>query len=128
MNNRASIDPKQRDFRRKKSASGAAIGKVVKEELPAVAAVSTIAAIPTATTAASPSTVAASATAIATATTTAAGTFRLRPRFVDDEVPAPEALTVQGRDRTIRLFIIGDFDESETTRLTREPIANQTDC
>jgi hypothetical protein len=52
----------------------------------------------------------------------------LRARFVHHEIPAPEILTVQGSDSAIRFFIIVNFDESEAARLTREPIANQTDC
>jgi hypothetical protein len=52
----------------------------------------------------------------------------LRTGFVHDKVPAPEILTVEGSDRAIRLFIIGDFDESEAAGLARETITNQTDC
>jgi hypothetical protein len=102
-----------------------------KEKLPAVAAVAAIPTVATpatapaatiATPAAAPAT-----TAIAATPTPATGAFRLRPRFVDDKVPAPEILTVQARHGAVGVFIVGDLDEGETTRLPREAIPNQAD-
>src|SRR5208283_2378560 len=80
-----------------------------REKLPAVAAVSAI------------------TTAVATTPTAATGALRLRTRFVDDKVPAPEVLTIQARHGAVGIFIVGDFDEGETPRLSREAIPNQTD-
>jgi len=103
-----------------------------REKLPAVAAVP---AIPTAvaTSATAPAaaiTTAAtttSTTAIAATPTTATGALRLRTRFVDDKVPAPEVLTIQARHGAVGVFIVGDFDEGKASRLSREAIPNQTD-
>src|SRR5690242_453309 len=98
--------------------------------LPAVAAVSTVAAISaapaTATTpAAIPATASAATTAaITSAPTAAARTLGLGTRFIDYQVPATEILTVEIGDRAIRFFIIRDFDEGKTPRLAREPIPN----
>src|SRR6266481_5560015 len=103
--------------------------------LPAVAAVTTVAAI-----AAAPAATATSATIAATATAapppplspapTPAATrpLGLRTRFIDYQVPATEILTVEIGDRAIRFFIISNFDEGKTPRLAREPIPNQIDC
>jgi len=102
--------------------------------LPAVAAVSTVAAISaapaTATTpAAIPATASAATTAaITSAPTAAARTLGLGTRFIDYQVPATEILTVEIGDRAICFFIIRDFDEGKTPRLAREPIPNQVDC
>ena len=99
--------------------------------LPAIAAVAAVAAIPTASTAtttAIPTAPAATAPTITTSAATAAGALGLRTGFVDDKVPATEVLTVEAIDGAIRIFIVGDLDESETTGLPREAVANQTDC
>jgi hypothetical protein len=102
-----------------------------KEKLPAVAAVAaitTVAAPATAPAAAIATPAAPPTTATITATpTTATGALRLRPRFVDDKVPAPEVLTVQAGHGAVGVFIVGDLDEGETTRLPREAIPNQAD-
>jgi hypothetical protein len=66
------------------------------------------------------------ATAAATATTPAA-TFRLGPRFVDDQVSSAKILPVQRVNGALCVFIVGNFDESETARLTRKTIADQID-
>ena len=52
----------------------------------------------------------------------------MRTRFIDYQVPATEILAVEIGDRTIRFFIIRNFDEGKTPRLAREPIPNQIDC
>jgi hypothetical protein len=103
--------------------------------LPAVAAVTTVAAITAASAAATTTsaTIAATATAattpaIASAPTAATRALGLRTRFIDYQVPATEILTVEIGDRAIRFFIIRNFDEGKTPRLAREPIPNQIDC
>ncbi len=106
-----------------------------KARLPAVAAIATVAAIPTIaapSTTAAPSTAvaastAATTTAVATTSTAAARAFRLGTRFVDNKVPAAKVLTVETGYRAIRLFIVSDFDESESAGLACEAIANQAD-
>jgi hypothetical protein len=104
--------------------------------LPAVAAVTTVAAI-TATSAAAttaPAAIAATASAapptaaIASTPTAATRPLGLRTRFIDYQVPATEILTVKIGDGAIRFFIICNFDEGEPARLPREPIPNQIDC
>ena len=107
--------------------------------LPAVSAIAAATAVATIST--TTTTTAAASTAITTtasaatttaavpaASTTATGAFRLRPCFVHHQVPAPEILTVQGCHGPIRFFIVVDFNEGETARLTRKAITNQTDC
>ena len=76
--------------------------------LPAIATVAAISAAPPA--------VAASATATSAAAITAppaAAAFRLRTRFVDHQVSAPEVLAVQRINRPVRVFVTVDFDERE---------------
>ena len=88
-----------------------------KNYLPTVAAVATIATIAAAaatSTAAAIATAAATPSAVSTATTTTGGTFRLRARFIHNKVPTTEVLTVEAVDRTICVFVTGDFDERET--------------
>jgi hypothetical protein len=103
--------------------------------LPAVAAVTTVAAITAASAPATTASATISATApaattaaIASAPTAATGALGLRTRFIDYQVPATKILTVEIGDRAIRFFIIGNFDEGKTPRLAREPIPNQIDC
>jgi hypothetical protein len=101
--------------------------------LPAIAAVSTVAAIPAASAATTaPTAVAATApattAAITSAPTAATRALGLRTRFIDYQVPATEILTVEIGDCAIRFFIIRNFDEGKTPRLAREPIPNQVDC
>jgi|GEM_PF-4238408 len=96
--------------------------------LPAVSAISTIAAIPASTPAATtPSSVSSAAASVtaATASAPAPAAFRLRPRFVYYQVSAAEILAVEGVDSTICIFIIGNFDEGETARLSGEPVTNE---
>ncbi len=102
-------------------------------QLPAIAAIAATAAITsvsaTATAAATATAItAASATTAAakTASTTAARALGLRSCFIHYQVPAPEVLTVEGSDGAIGFFIIGNFDEGETARLSCETIPNQT--
>jgi hypothetical protein len=103
-------------------------------ELPAVAAISTVAtisAIASTTTAAASTTVTAAAATTTSAETTAsstAATLLLRTSFVDNEITAAEVLAVHGIDGAIRFLVVGDFDESKTARLTCETIANEIDC
>jgi hypothetical protein len=66
----------------------------------------------------------AAVTAPATAAATAAA-FGLRPRFVDHEITSAEILAVHGIDGAIRFFVICDFNESETARLTRKTVTNE---
>jgi hypothetical protein len=71
---------------------------------------------------------AAAAAKATTATTTAATALLLRACLVHHEVATTEILPVQGIDRAIRFFIVGNFDESKTTRLARKTVTNQIDC
>jgi hypothetical protein len=48
----------------------------------------------------------------------------LRPCFVHHQVPAPEVLTVQGSNRAVRFFIVGNFDKSESAGLSCKTVAN----
>lgn len=82
--------------------------------LPAIAAISAVAAISAASTA---SAATAATTAVSAASATAAAALRLRPRFVHHEVTPTEILPVERINRTIRVFIAGNFDERETARL-----------
>src|SRR5579862_5306293 len=108
---------------------------MAKERLPAVAAISAIASIAAASTtsaaattiATAPSATTASAIASAAATTATAA-FGLRTRFVHYQVPATKILTIEVGNRAIRFFIVGNFDEGESPRLSRESIPNQVDC
>ena len=107
--------------------------KVKKEDgnLPTIAAIAPVAAISTASTATTTAIATASAaapTAITATSPAATGAFCLRTSFVHDKVPATEVLAVKAIDCAIRILIVGNFDEGEATRLTREAIANQTDC
>ena len=108
--------------------------KGVEPNLPAVAAIATVAAITSASTAATATTTAIAATAAAVAatasatTSTAARTFGLGTGFVDYQVPATEILTVQAGHCAVGIFIVGNFDEGEAARLAGETITNQTDC
>ena len=108
--------------------------KRAERALPAISAVATVAAVAAAAAAAAttataiPTSAAATATTVTASTTTAAtGAFRLGTRFIDNEVPASEILSVQGSHGAIGFFIIGNFNEGETTRLSRETISNQAD-
>jgi hypothetical protein len=59
-----------------------------------------------------------SAAAAAEATTTAptaATALLLRTSFVDYQIASTEVLAVKGIYRAIGFFIVGNFDESETT-------------
>jgi hypothetical protein len=61
-----------------------------------------------------------SAAAAAEATTaaaaaTAAAALLLRTSLVDHEIASAKILAVKGIDRAIGFFIVGNFDESETT-------------
>jgi hypothetical protein len=80
----------------------------------------------TAPTVAATSTAVTSATA-ATAPAATAGALGLRPRFVHDQVPTTEILTVQRVDRPVCVFVITYLDEGEAARLARETIADQID-
>jgi len=91
-----------------------------KEKLPAVAAVAAITAVATPATTpaaaiATPAATTSTTTAIAATPTTATRALRLRTRFVDDKVPAPEVLTVQAGHGAVGVLIVGDFDEGKTT-------------
>jgi hypothetical protein len=90
-----------------------------KENLPAITAVPAIttpvtaAAAATATTITTPA--AATAAAVSAPPTTATGAFGLRTRFVNDQVPASEVLTIEARHGAVGVFVVGDLDEGETT-------------
>jgi hypothetical protein len=74
---------------------------------------------------------AAATTAITTTATTApaaTATFGLRPSFIYHQVPAAEILSIEGIDSAIGVFVVLDFDEGETARLSREPVPNEIDA
>jgi hypothetical protein len=107
--------------------SGAKTEETIR--LPAVPAIAAVSAISTAATTATASAVATTTTAVtATSTgataTTATRTFGLRPCFVHYQVPAPEVLAVQGSNRAVRFFIVGNLDEGETAGLSCKTVAN----
>ena len=101
--------------------------------LPTIPAVSAISAAPapaaasTATTAMAAAPAAITTTASATSTAPAAA-LSLRPSFVDNQVPPAEILAIQRVDRAVGVFVTLNFDESETARLTREPVTNEIDA
>jgi hypothetical protein len=100
--------------------------------VPAIATASTTTAAPAPTTtpsAATTTTMATSAaisaaTCAASAAATRAGAFSLRPSFIDDQIPPAEVLTVQGINRTIGIFVVGNFNECEAARLPSKTITN----
>jgi hypothetical protein len=101
--------------------------KTEARDLPAISAIAAVSAISTAATTATASTIAATASTVATTaatTATSTGAFGLRPRFIHYQVPAPEVLTVEGSNRTVRFFIVCDFDESEAAGLSSKAVAN----
>jgi hypothetical protein len=100
--------------------------KLAAEKLPAVAAIASAATVPASISTPTAST--ASRTTIAAAATAATRALGLRTRFIDDKVSAAEILTIKTGYRTVSLFIVGDFDERKTARLTGETVTNQTDC
>jgi len=120
------------------------VKKGSERKLPAVSAIAAASAVATISTTTASSTTAAAtsattttaiattastaAAAVTTPSTTTAGSFCLRPRFVHHQIAAPKILSVERRHGLIRFFIVGNFDERESARLSREAIANQTDC
>jgi hypothetical protein len=68
------------------------------------------------------------ATAETTPATATSATLLLRTCFVHYQIAATKILTVQRVDRAVGFFVVGNFDERETTRLARETITNQVDC
>ncbi|HUN62820.1 MAG TPA: hypothetical protein VMU53_12555 [Candidatus Sulfotelmatobacter sp.] len=106
-------------------------GEEERRTLPAIAAIATVSTV-AATAAAAPATIAAASTATTTAviTTPAASTlaFGLRTSFIHHKVPAAEVLAVETGNSAVRVFITGNFDKGETTRLPSETVTNQTDC
>jgi hypothetical protein len=58
---------------------------------------------------------AAAAAETTTAATTTTAALLLRTSFVDHQIASTEVLAVKGIDRAISFFIVGNFDESETT-------------
>ena len=106
--------------------------RILKESLPTITAVSTVAAAtaPAASaTTATPMTAASAAiTTTASATSTApAATLSLRPGFIDYEVPPAEILTVQRVDRAVGVFVALHFHEGKAAGLSREAITNEID-
>ncbi len=104
-----------------------------KEKLPAIATVPAITTAVAATAPAPAATITTPAAAttsapVTTPPTTATGAFSLRTRFVNNQVPASKILTIETRDSAIGVFIVGDLDEGEATRLSRKTISNETDC
>jgi hypothetical protein len=83
----------------------------------------TAASTTTATVAAASTAVSSTSAATAPATP-ASGALGLRPRFIYDQVPAAEILTVQGVDRPVRIFVVVHFNEGEPARLSRKAIAD----
>jgi hypothetical protein len=97
--------------------------------LPAIAAIAAVSAVPTISTAsaAAAPTIAATSTTVSATTSTATRAFRLRARFIDNQVPAAKILTVETGNRAVGIFIAADLDEGKAARLPREAIPNQTD-
>jgi hypothetical protein len=62
------------------------------------------------------------------AAATSAAALLLWARFIDHKIAPTEVLSVHGIDRSIRFFVICDFDECESARLAREPVTNEIDC
>ena len=120
------------DFLRGSSAShGAGAPRLQTRSvlLPAIAAVAAISAAPaSAAVASTPAATAPAPTAVSSAPASTSTALRLGTCFIHHEVSAAKILPVQGIDGAVRVFVIGDFHESETTRLARETIANQIDA
>jgi hypothetical protein len=91
--------------------------------IPAISAVATISSAPTPVTPAPPS----SSSATASKTATASASLCLGTRFVDHQVSPAEILPVQGINRTVRVLVVGYFNESESARLARETVTNEVD-
>jgi len=53
------------------------------------------------------------------------GTFALGTRLVYNESPAKKVLSIEGSDCLLRLRVIINFGETESARLSREPVAKQ---
>jgi hypothetical protein len=71
---------------------------------------------------------AATSASVPAAPASAASALCLGTCFIHHQVSPAEILTVQGVHGLIRVFVIGHFDEGETARLSREPVANQVDA
>jgi hypothetical protein len=105
-----------------------------RKGLPAVTAITAVATTaPIATIAAASTTTATTTmpTTTAAETTTAAptaATLLLGTSFIDHQIAATEVLTVERVNGAISLFVIGDFNESETARLSRKTVADEIDC
>jgi len=95
-----------------------------RNPLPAIAAVAAIPPPPPAT----PPAVAAAPTITTTTPTAATAAFCLRPCFIHHQVPPTEILAVQGIDRPVRIFVVGEFNESKTARLSREAVSDEIDA
>jgi hypothetical protein len=107
---------------------GAAPSNSKRVLLPAISAVAAISAAPaTASVASTPAATTAAPASVSTSPAASAA-FRLGTCFIHHEVSPAKILPVQGVDGAVRVFVIGDFHESETTRLARETIANQIDA
>jgi hypothetical protein len=103
--------------------------------LPAITTVAAATAVTTAaasatTAMAATTTTAATASAAVPATTTpapataTAATLCLWTRFIHNEVSPAEILAIQGVDGAVCVFVIGNFDEREAARLSRETVTN----
>jgi len=68
------------------------------------------------------------AVAAPAAATTTAAAFGLGPRFIHHQIASTKVLAVHRINRAIGFFVIGDFDEGETARLSCKTIANQIYC
>jgi len=100
---------------RRPGSAGALRAQIRKACLPTVPAVATISAAPATTTAASTAATApASAAVPAASATTAAAALRLGTRFIHNEVSPAKILSIQGIDRAVCVFIVGNFDEGKT--------------
>jgi hypothetical protein len=94
--------------------------------LPAIPAVPAITAttVSAATTTAAMTAAAPAVTTTTATTATATTALSLRPGFIHHEVSAPEILAIERINCTIRIFVIGNFHESEPTRLTGESVTD----
>jgi hypothetical protein len=94
----------------------------------AIASATAVASASTATTTAIATASAATTTAVATAPpATTASAFALRTGFVDHQSAAHEFAAVERGNCFFRFGIIIDFGETETARLSRETIAEQSE-
>jgi hypothetical protein len=105
-----------------------AIAAVAAISTPIAASVATTAASASTTTSAPASTTTAAVPATSTArpaASTGASAFRLRPRFIDDQISPAKILPVKRIHGAICVFIVIYLHERKPARLSRKTVANQ---